>query len=170
MRVIHGGRWQVTFELDERHLGCKIFPLFCTRCAGFLLFLHLVSLTVWTLHTQEKSLTNSNRNPPIFNPSVSFDIRCILSDYAVHRLFHDHQVGQLCRKRIGAYCCAIIIWDHLVGQGTILHVALQHLSFNIEDPMTQMMGNFVEKCSKCPWWQDALCMQRKKPRLCQCVM
>ena len=141
------------------HLACWLFALFAPG-----------ELNRVDIAHARKSLTNSNRSPPIFNPSVSFDIRCILSDYAVHRLFHDHQVGQLCRKRIGAYCCAIIIWDHLVGQGTILHVALQHLSFNIEDPMTQMMGNFVEKCSKCPWWQDALCMQRKKPRLCQCVM
>ena len=48
-----------------------------------------------------------------------------------------------------------------VGQGTILHVALQHFSFNMEDPMIQMVGNFGEKCPKCPWWQDALCLQRK---------
>ena len=27
-----------------------------------------------------------------------------------------------------------------MGQGTILHVALQYLYFNIEDPMIQMVG------------------------------
>ena len=69
------GRWPLNLMKDT--WGARFFHFFCTWRAGFLLFLHLVSLTVWTLHTQEKSLTNSNRNPPIFNPSVSFDIRCI---------------------------------------------------------------------------------------------
>ena len=68
-----GGRWPLNLMRDT--WGARF--CFFAPGAGFLLFLHLVRLTVWTLHTQEKNTTNSNRSPPIFNPSVSFDIGCI---------------------------------------------------------------------------------------------